>query len=237
MTELIVSKTGSLTMSSLEISELVGSRHDKVKQSIERLAERGVISLPPMGEVSNDGPGPKAISVYNLCKRDSLIVVAQLCPEFTAKIVDRWQALEEQAAKPMFVLPQSFPEALRALAESEEKKAHVLAQLAIAAPKAEALDRISSAEGSVCLSAAAKMLGIPQKQFFVEMSERNWIFKRGGIGPWLGYSDKSPRYLDHRPVTHKNSAGDEVITPQCVVTAEGLAKLAVLFSVETRKAA
>jgi hypothetical protein len=40
----------TLTMSSKEIAELLESRHDKVKQSIERLADRGVIDVPPMGE-------------------------------------------------------------------------------------------------------------------------------------------------------------------------------------------
>lgn len=89
-----------ITMSSLEISSLVESNHADVRRSIERLGNRGVITLPPLAEVSNDGPGPKTISVYNLCKRDSLIVVAQLCPEFTARIIDRWQELEAQTAKP-----------------------------------------------------------------------------------------------------------------------------------------
>lgn len=36
---------------------VVELRHDKVKQSIERLAERGAISLPQSEEVSNDSPG------------------------------------------------------------------------------------------------------------------------------------------------------------------------------------
>ncbi len=90
----------AVTMSSQEIAELVGSRHDKVKQSIDRLVERGVISQPPVGD------GPKAangvvVQVYLVSKRDSFVVVAQLCPEFTAALVDRWQALEEQAARPM----------------------------------------------------------------------------------------------------------------------------------------
>ena len=87
------------TMTSLEISELVESRHDKVRQSIERLAGRGIFTLPPAGEVSNPGMGPAAITIYRLDKRSSLIVVAQLCPEFTARIVDRWQELEAQQAK------------------------------------------------------------------------------------------------------------------------------------------
>lgn len=46
MNELI--NGNAIKMTSIEIAELVGSRHDKVKQSIERLAARGVIRNPPM---------------------------------------------------------------------------------------------------------------------------------------------------------------------------------------------
>ncbi|MDW3681626.1 Rha family transcriptional regulator [Cupriavidus sp. CV2] len=89
-----MSQDGAATMSSRELAELVDSRHDKVKQSIERLASRKVITLPPIGEVSNDGPGPKALAEYRVSKCDSYF--AQLSPEFTARLVDRWQALEAQ---------------------------------------------------------------------------------------------------------------------------------------------
>lgn len=41
------------TMNSQDIAVLVESRHDNVRVSIERLAERGVIQLPPMQEVEN----------------------------------------------------------------------------------------------------------------------------------------------------------------------------------------
>ena len=87
------------TMSSREIAELVESRHDKVKQSIERLAERGVISKPPTGDGEKSANGVVE-KLYLIGKRDSYIIVAQLSPEFTAKLVDRWQELEEQQ-KPM----------------------------------------------------------------------------------------------------------------------------------------
>lgn len=43
----------AIKMTSVEIAELVGSRHDKVKQSVERLVNRGVIQLPPLGKVEN----------------------------------------------------------------------------------------------------------------------------------------------------------------------------------------
>lgn len=89
----------ALTMTSQEIADLVGSRHDDVKRSIGRLAGRGVIQLPPMAEVKNHIG--QAVSVYQICKRDSFVVVAQLSPEFTAALVDRWQELEQQVAQPM----------------------------------------------------------------------------------------------------------------------------------------
>src|SRR3546814_6874258 len=44
-------QSGPVTMSSREIADLVDSRHDDVKRSIVRLAERGVIILPPMARV------------------------------------------------------------------------------------------------------------------------------------------------------------------------------------------
>lgn len=104
---LIINKK-SLTMTSREIAELVGSRHDKVKQSIERLAtprdgnERAVIDLPPLGEYLDSLGRPAKQYVFSgeRGKRDSIVVVAQLSPEFTARLVDRWQELEAQVALP-----------------------------------------------------------------------------------------------------------------------------------------
>lgn len=98
------------SMTSLEISELVGSRHDKVKQSIERLADREVIVLPPLGDVPfvDESGRNRTTSAYIFTgengKRDSIVVVAQLSPEFTGRLVDRWQALESGEATPEFRL-------------------------------------------------------------------------------------------------------------------------------------
>jgi phage regulator Rha-like protein len=89
---------GAPTMSSREIADLVESRHDVVKLSIERLAKSGVISQPPLvdGPKSANGVVEKH---YLVGKRDSYIVVAQLSPEFTARLVDRWQELEANQQK------------------------------------------------------------------------------------------------------------------------------------------
>lgn len=95
--------TTALTMSSQEIADLVGSRHDNVRTTIQRLAARGVIQLPAMQEVQNHLRQGVATYLFSgeKGKRDSLVVVAQLSPEFTGAIVDRWQELERIVEKPM----------------------------------------------------------------------------------------------------------------------------------------
>ncbi|VVO24340.1 Rha family transcriptional regulator [Pseudomonas fluorescens] len=99
MSIVIINGGDAVTMSSQEIAELVGKRHDNVKRTIETLVERGTIQLPQSEEVKNHLG--QTVEQYQVCKRDSFVVVAQLSPEFTAALVDRWQALEEQAARPM----------------------------------------------------------------------------------------------------------------------------------------
>ncbi len=115
----------ALTMSSREIAELVGSRHDSVKRTIETLASKGVIQLPQTVEVKNHLGQTVQEHVFSgeQGKRDSIVVVAQLSPEFTARLVDRWQELEAAAAaKSAVTLPRNFAEALRLAADLEEQK-------------------------------------------------------------------------------------------------------------------
>lgn len=88
-------QSNSETMSSREIADLVGSRHDDVKRTITRLAEREVIQLPPMADVKNHRK--QTVSEYRVCKRDTYVIVAQLSPEFTGRLVDRCQELESMA--------------------------------------------------------------------------------------------------------------------------------------------
>jgi len=114
----------AMSMTSQEIADLVESRHDSVKRTIERLANQGVISLPPLVEVKVQRERrEETVSVYRFTgeqgKRDSIIVIAQLSPEFTARLVDRWQELEKKQAA--LIVPQSLPEALRLAADLAEK--------------------------------------------------------------------------------------------------------------------
>ncbi|QXA08338.1 Rha family transcriptional regulator [Acinetobacter pittii] len=129
------------TMNSLEIAELVQSRHDSVKRTIETLAKKEIIELPQSVEIKTaTKPTQAYIFMGDKGKRDSIIVVAQLCPEFTARLVDRWAELEAQVLDAN--LPKNYLEALKALVSSEEQKLTIAKERDLAiATKAEISDR------------------------------------------------------------------------------------------------
>ena len=84
-----------VTMSSREIAELIESRHSDIVRSIQRLMSSNVISGYAPTAYTHPQNG-QTYECYHLNKRDSFVVVAQNCPQFTARIVDRWQELEQK---------------------------------------------------------------------------------------------------------------------------------------------
>ncbi|EKK4082397.1 phage antirepressor KilAC domain-containing protein [Cronobacter dublinensis] len=179
-----------LVMTSIEIAELVEKRHDNVKRTIESLIERGTIASPQIEEKPTAG---RPVSVYvfegEQGKRDSIIVVAQLSPEFTARLVDRWQELETQLSQPVRI-PQSLPEALRLAADLAEQKAELENKLAIAAPKVEFVDNYVEATGAMGFREAAKLLNVKETDFRLFLIEQGIMYRLAGkLTPYAQHLD------------------------------------------------
>ncbi|HFP4380709.1 TPA: phage antirepressor KilAC domain-containing protein [Escherichia coli] len=178
MNELI--NSNAIKMTSIEIAELVGSRPDNVKISIERLAKSGVIQLPALQvfEKINNLGLQRSVEAYvfegEQGKRDSIIVVAQLSPKFTARLVDRWRELEESAVN----IPKTLPDALRLAADLAEQKMQLENQLAITAPKVEFADRVGEASG-ILIGNFAKVVGIGQNKLFAWMRDHKILIASG----------------------------------------------------------
>lgn len=112
-----------MRMTSVEIADMVEKRHDNVKRTIETLAEQSVISLPQVEEIKIQRERRLETSQAYIFegekgKRDSIVVVAQLSPVFTARLVDRWSELEgkEAGRQPTSQLSSPIETDLRAIA-------------------------------------------------------------------------------------------------------------------------
>jgi len=173
MNQLIVND--AVKMSSREIAELVQSKHSDVKRSAERLAAGGVLTAP-LAQFDFEHNG-NVYQEYRFNKRDSLVVVARLSPEFTAAVVDRWQELEEGRN---ISVPQSLPEALRLAADLAEQKEKLTLQLAAAAPKVEFVDRYCTANGSLSFRQVAKLLKAKETEFRLFLIENDIMYRLGG---------------------------------------------------------
>ncbi|EFL5716738.1 phage regulatory protein/antirepressor Ant [Shigella dysenteriae] len=176
MNQLIASN--AVTMSSIEISALVDKRHDNVKRTIETLVDKGVIAFPQIEEKPTAGR-PTTVYLFRgeRGKRDSIIVVAQLSPEFTARLVDRWNELE---AAQLPAIPKSFSDALRLAADLQEQKEHLSKELALAAPKVDFVDRYCTANGSMSFRQVAKLLQAKETEFRLFLIENNIMYRLGG---------------------------------------------------------
>lgn len=157
------------TMSSREIADLVESRHDNVKVAIERLAERGVIEFPATQEIPT---ATKPVKEYRVSKRDSYIIVAQLSPEFTARLVDRWQELESGQPVQALTVPTTLSGALRLAAEQAEQIESQAKQIEQQKPAVEFVGRYVEATGSKGFREVAKLLRANEREF------RNWLLDR-----------------------------------------------------------
>lgn len=175
-----------LTMSSREIADLVESRHDSVKRTIERLQDKGLIQLTPMVEVKNHLG--QVVTEYQLIKRDSYVVVAQLSPEFTARLVDRWQELENQQ---MPQIPQTLSEALRLAADQAEQIERQNLLLEQQRPKVEFVQRYVEAGTTKSLRETAKILKVPERAMIDCLVGDGLLFRQSGnLLPYQKYHAK-----------------------------------------------
>lgn len=167
MAQLPALNSNSATMTSREMADLTEKRHDSVKRTIEMLSENGTISKPQIvdGEKSANGVVEK---IYLIGKRDSYIIVAQLSPEFTAKLVDRWQELEAQQA---FRIPQSFSAALRLTGELQEQVEHLQLKAKENAPRVEFANAVRRMEGACKIGEFGKVIGIGQNKLFAMLRQ------------------------------------------------------------------
>ncbi|MGL5288959.1 MAG: phage antirepressor KilAC domain-containing protein, partial [Aeromonas sp.] len=199
----LMKTNASPVMSTREVAQLVKSNHSDVKRSAERLFIAGLLTQP-LAEFPFQHNGNE-YTEYLLNKRDSLVLVARLSPEFTAAVVDRWQELE---AKQGPKLPQSYSAALLEagrLALEVEQRDQLLASQA---PKVEFAEQVASVDKGITLSVFAKSVGIGPNRLFAMLRDTKVLMscrdERWNL-PMQEYVDRG--YLATREGTYHDSNG------------------------------
>jgi phage antirepressor YoqD-like protein len=116
--------------------------------------------------------------VYDLTKRDCLIVVSGYNAVLRARIIDRWMELE--AAAPAPALPKSFAEALRLAADQQETIEAQAAQLAAAAPAVQFVERYADSTGTKGFRQVAKLLGANENLFREFLIDEKIMYRLAG---------------------------------------------------------
>ena len=212
--------SNSQTMSSREMAELLKVRHDNVKLSIERLTEKGIISFTSSTETSHEGAGARPVIVYMVNKRDSYVVVAQMSPQMTAALVDRWQELEERIPKfdittitksqLALMIIESEEEKKKLIVEVEQKQAVIESQK----PAVYFVDKYVQSENLKGFRQVAKLINIKENEFRDFLIENKIMYKINGewvaygnhldagrFKPVTGISDTDHAYISHKFTT------------------------------------
>lgn len=228
--EVAAASSGALTMSSREIADLTGKEHKNVLADIRKM-----LADLEMGSADFSADVPDAYGRpqpgFALPKDLTLTLVAGYNVQLRKRIIDRWMELEERARGPQFILDPSDPKVMLACFDYLQKQvAEKDAVIAVQAEQVKKLDRLEGAKGSMCISDAAKTLGVGRDELFRFMEGRRWIFKRQGNRSWLAHDDKRRAgYMEHDDHLYIDGEGRERVATRALVTAKGLVKLAELL--------
>ncbi len=130
-----------LTMSSREIAQLCGKRHDNICRDIEKLnqtyVQLGLLKVEE-GYYTHPNTGPQQFREFNLTKEQCIDLVTGYNTELRIKINRRWAELENREFSKLEILQMAI--------ESEQQKIELQNQLHLAAPKVDFYDALVERE-------------------------------------------------------------------------------------------
>ena len=208
------------TMTSLQIAEVTGKRHSDVLEAIrnmepawEKVAQRRF----PLGSYkdSNNQSRP----CYYLNKRECLYIATKFNDEARAKLILRWEELENANHKNVLALPDftNPAEAARAWAEqyesrmleakradeAEQQVLQLVAEVEKMQPKVSYYDMILNNKSTVLVTQIAQDYGMSAKAFNKTLNELGvqrkvndqWILYASYLGQ--GYVQSKPVDITH----------------------------------------
>lgn len=234
---------------SLTMAEEFGKSHDNImrdiRNQIEKLndANENEFSVLNFEESDYTNDRGRSYKKYILTEEGfALVTMSYVTVEamkFKVKFITQFNEMKHQLINSQFKLPQSYPEALRALAESEEQKQKITAEnelLMLRTTEQEkklkeqetpvAIYHLAiSAQNTMSMNEVAKALGTGRTRLFRFLREEGVIMKDKPI-PYQRYIDAGYFTVRERPRT----SGDTVVNdPVTRVYAKGFDYVAKLM--------
>lgn len=240
---IVFAKDGEVFANSRDVAAFFDKRHDHALDAIDNLLRNGKPENPGLVNmfveiVQEREGGGRPLRSFDMT-RDGFTLLAMgftgsKALKWKLRYIEAFNAMEAELRRiansgPMIDL--NDPGALRGLLLTYSEKALELErQVKELLPSQEALQRIAEADGSLCITDAAKALQMRPKDLFEWLRQNGWIYRRPGSGHDLGYQSKTAAgLLEHKVTTVLRADGSEKVTEQVRVTPKGLTKLAALI--------
>lgn len=198
------------TMTSLEIAEVTGRNHKDVMRSIREMEEAWVkVNGRKFALVEYKDAKGEMRPCYSLGKTECLYIATKFNDEARAKLVLRWEVLENQTRKNEIVMPNfSNPaEAARAWADQYEQRLKLEAKAREDAPKVEFFESVAESKDAVEMKAVSSTLNyvaVGRNKLFAILREQK-VLQSNNI-PYQKYIDAG--YF--RTIETKKNCGTEV---------------------------
>lgn len=96
-------------------------------------------------------------------------------------------------------------------------------------PKADAFDQLADASGSLCVTDAAKALGVPPRRLFAWLEANHWTYRRTDGGHWAAFQAQlNAGRVEHKGMRIPVRGRPDKLVQQVLITPKGLARLAEL---------
>lgn len=239
-TPVVFEKDGEIFANTRDVAAFFGKEHRVVLAAVDKLilsdAELGLHNFvqTPYVEAQNG----QTYRSFNM-DRDGFSLLAMgfngsKALKWKRRFLEAFNAMEadlRERAKSGPMIDVNDPAQLRGLllsyTERSEELTRQVEQLTVSK---DALDRIAEADGSLCITDAAKALQMRPKVLFGWLRANGWIYRRHGTNWDVGYQSKVGQgLLEHKVTTITRPDGTERITEQVRVSPKGLAKLAELM--------
>lgn len=220
----ILKSSDEQTMTSKEIAELTGKAHSNVMVDIRKLVQqldnqRELKFQLSYYEAETGNGTIRKYEMYQLTKKETLLLVSGYNVNLRLAIIDRWEQLENEKAN-QFKIPQTLSEALLLAGNLAKENETLQLKQKEDEPKVIFFDQVTGSDTCFDIGVVAKVcnLGVGRNNLFAFLRD-NKVLQKNNL-PYQQYIDK--RYFRVIEGSFTRPDGSVQVTYKTVVFQKGV---------------